>query len=231
MIDPLLLRIIFVAGWTVLTALIILINIVWRKIKRIKASKIKRQEQADERLASFIKPLFLIIVIAVVPSLASAQQDVSAFVTRFYQQCLNREPDLDGLSRWVNELNSGAKTGADVAYGFVFSQEFINRNTTNEQYLTMLYRALFNREPDTAGYNGWLSQLNSGAPRRDILNAFLNAPEFASLCYDHKISPTKVSATVRRFYKCLGREPDLVGVSEALTRGVDRRMKPPTGGR
>jgi len=76
MIDPLLLRIIFVAGWTVLTALIILINIVWRKIKRIKASKIKRQEQADATLSSFIKLLFLIIVIAVAPCLDSCNEHI-----------------------------------------------------------------------------------------------------------------------------------------------------------
>ena len=53
----------------------------------------------------------------------------SDFVTRLYQQCLGREPDPTGHSFWVNALQTGQNTGADVAYGFVFSDEFQNRQT------------------------------------------------------------------------------------------------------
>jgi hypothetical protein len=53
---------------------------------------------------------------------------------------LDREPDTAGLNDWVSQLNSGTKTGADVAFGFVFSQEFINRATSNQDYLNVLAR-------------------------------------------------------------------------------------------
>jgi len=60
-----------------------------------------------------------------------ARSDVEAFVTRFYQQCLSRQPDQPGLDGWTDALLNGSLCGDDVAYGFIFSQEFINRNTSN----------------------------------------------------------------------------------------------------
>ena len=113
--------------------------------------------------------------------------DVEAFVTRFYQQCLGRNPDHAGLEGWANALLDGSLTGSDVAYGFVFSQEFLNKNTTNEEYLPVLYEAFFNRQPDQGGWDGWLSELNRGTSREEVLNGFIFAAEFAKLCTDYGI--------------------------------------------
>ena len=48
----------------------------------------------------------------------------------------------------------------------------------NGQYLSYLYNAIFHRSPDDAGYSSWLAGLNSGLSRADVLNAFINSPEF-----------------------------------------------------
>jgi hypothetical protein len=108
-------------------------------------------------------------------------------VTRFYQQCLNRQPDAAGLNAWTNTLLSGAQTGADVARGFILSQEFINRHTTDEQFLTIMYRAFFNREPDAGGYNVWLNSMRGGASRESVLDGFTHSQEFATLCNRYNI--------------------------------------------
>ncbi len=73
---------------------------------------------------------------------------VEAFVTRFYQLCLDRNPDAAGLDGLTDNLLNQIQTGADVANGFIYSQEFINKNTADDEYLTILYKAFFNREPD-----------------------------------------------------------------------------------
>ena len=125
----------------------------------------------------------------------NAGADVETFVTRFYQQCLGRNPDTPGLNGWVNALINGTLCGADVANGFIFSQEFINRNTSNEDFVTILYRAFFGREPDTAGYNGWLGHLNSGVSRQAILNGFIYSIEFENLCKSYGISPECTQTT------------------------------------
>jgi hypothetical protein len=114
---------------------------------------------------------------------------VKAFTTRFYKLCLSRDPDGAGLNGWVNGLKTGAITGAKVAYGFVFSDEFIKRNVSNEEYLTILYRAFFNREPDSGGYNGWLASLTAGKPRKWVLAGFINSQEFKNLCAVYGIKP------------------------------------------
>ncbi len=131
----------------------------------------------------------------------AARSDIESFVTRFYQQCLSRDPDAPGLKGWADGLESGSLSGADVANGFIFSTEFTNRNTSNADYLYVLYRAFFNREPDTPGFNGWLSVLNQstvGDPttRQSVLDGFLNSQEFSALCAVYGINPTSGGGAV-----------------------------------
>jgi len=79
--------------------------------------------------------------------------------------------------------------GANVANGFIFSPEFVSRNTSNEEFVTILYRAFFNREPDPGGYAGWVNYLYSGASREDVLNGFIYSVEFENLCSNYGITP------------------------------------------
>jgi hypothetical protein len=138
------------------------------------------------------------------------------FVTRFYQLCLDREPDQGGLTYWVSSLLDGTRTGADVAKGFVFSQEFANSNVSDEDYLDILYDAFFNRQPDTGGYNNWLDQMRSNVDRAEVLDGFIYSQEFANLCADYGILPfDHVKDFVTRFYRlCLGRDPDQGGLDD-----------------
>ena len=108
--------------------------------------------------------------------------DVEDFVSRFYELCLNRPPDPAGLKGWTEALLDGSQTGSYVAYGFVFSEEFRNKNSIDEEYLQVLYEAFFNREPDQAGWDAWLTALNSGKNRRGVLSGFIYSEEFVSLC-------------------------------------------------
>ena len=124
----------------------------------------------------------------------AARSDVEAFVTRFYQQCLGRDPEPQGLNNWTNHLLNGTLCGADVANGFIFSLEFSQKNTSDDEFLYVLYRAFFNRDPDIGGFVNWQSIL-SGAPvgdratRQLVLNGFLNSEEFIILCNRYGIVP------------------------------------------
>ena len=119
----------------------------------------------------------------------TAQSPVKLFVSRFYQHCLGRMPDPAGLDSWVDLLLAGSQTGADVAWGFVFSQEFIDQNTTNEEFITILYLAFFDRPSDTQGFNYWMDLFASGATREDVLDGFISAQEFMNLCDAYGITP------------------------------------------
>ena len=112
---------------------------------------------------------------------------VERFVTRFYNYCLQRDPDQAGLNDWVSQLKAGTKGGSDIAKGFIFSSEFMNRNLSNEDFLNVLYRAFFGREGDPVGFESWLIVLNSGLPRYEVLDGFLGAEEFVNLCSQYGI--------------------------------------------
>ena len=73
----------------------------------------------------------LLIIGMTTPSMTAQAADtegINQFVTRLYQVCFGREPDADGLADWSNRLAMGQETGAQVTYGFVFSQDFRNMN-------------------------------------------------------------------------------------------------------
>jgi hypothetical protein len=108
------------------------------------------------------------------------------FVKRFYEIILDREPDEEGLNDWVNKLSSHKATGADIARGFILSPEFKNKNYSDEEYITKLYEAFFDREPDSDGFDYWMRilTLNSDNPslgRREVLDGFLTSQEFENL--------------------------------------------------
>ena len=106
---------------------------------------------------------------------------IRAFVTRLYTKALGRTaPDAEGLEAWTNALLRGA-TGAEVAYGFIFSTEMRNRGLTNEQFVNMLYQALLGRSPDGAA-GDWVARLNEGYPREDIFAGFVNSDDFDRIC-------------------------------------------------
>lgn len=118
----------------------------------------------------------------------SIHQQLAGFISRFYQHCLVREADANGLNHWARSLFEGTRTGTDVAIGFVFSQEFLNRAVDNSTYLTILYRAFFDRAPDSTGYDDWLDQLEANQKSRfDVLSGFLGSPEFSNLCHRYGI--------------------------------------------
>lgn len=133
------------------------------------------------------------------------KEQVTAFVKRFYKVVLGRpqseiDKDVNGINDWVNRLTSGQETGAQVAYGFVYSPEFQNKKVSNDEYVKTLYKSFFNRDPfdpnnyDEGGYNYWMNKLNSGTDRIDILAGFTNSTEFKNLCDSYGINRGELDA-------------------------------------
>ncbi|MEA3490282.1 MAG: DUF4214 domain-containing protein [Campylobacterota bacterium] len=120
-----------------------------------------------------------------------SNKNLQDFTKRFYREILNRDAEPAGLNYWTDGLITGILTGSDLAKSFMFSQEFKDRNTDDETYLTILYRSFFNREPDAAGFNLWLTQLQDGVSREGILDSFLHSKEFNDLCRAYNIRATR----------------------------------------
>lgn len=151
---------------------------------------------------------------------------VGGFVARLYNVALDRDYDINGYNDWCTKLVTGEMNGADVAFGFLFSDEFINKNYSNEEYVNILYSVFFDRGADQQGFNDWVGQLNNGVSRQSVLSGFINSTEWANVCISFGIiSGGNANATVipeasegtigfvtRLYELCLGRSPDPAGL-------------------
>jgi hypothetical protein len=113
---------------------------------------------------------------------------VASFVARLYRFILGRRYDREGLDNWVRALVYRTVTASEVVKGFINSQEFLNRNLNDEQFVTVAYRTILNREPDTAGLGSWLDALRRGYTRNQVLDGFLKSTEFGVLCAEYGIT-------------------------------------------
>jgi hypothetical protein len=117
---------------------------------------------------------------------------ITQFVSRNYSEVLGRKADVGGLNNWCKKILTAADKKQEAintaSNGFFHSPEFLNKNHSNEKYVTILYRTFLNREPDTGGYNDWLKKLKNGTSRDEVLNGFAYSPEFAKLMAKYGIN-------------------------------------------
>jgi len=109
-------------------------------------------------------------------------EEIRAFVSRLYTVAMGRPAEEAGLNDWTNRLATGQESGAQVAWGFFFSDEFTNKGLSDEQYVDTLYRTMFDREADQGGKDGWLKDLHNGVSREYVYRGFAESVEFDNLC-------------------------------------------------
>lgn len=153
------------------------------------------------------------------------QDGVEEFVSRLYRVTLGREGDETGMADWTSRLLLKKATAAEVAWGFVFSDEFQNKKYTDEQFIELLYELMFERSGDEEGKQYWITYLKNGVSREYVYRGFAESVEFSKLCADFGVERGNISlsayrdinpdmtAFFARFYtKLLGRDFDAEGL-------------------
>lgn len=154
--------------------------------------------------------------------------NIVKFVTRLYTEVLGRDAEEDGVNFWSDELYNFRRSGAEVGLQFVFSEEFINRKTTDDQFVTILYKTFFNRELEEEGFKFWTSALADGSmDRMTVATGFIYSQEWADTCATYgirsgcdavtanvQIEPTELTyAFVERMYTtAMNRASDAEGL-------------------
>lgn len=118
----------------------------------------------------------------------ASRNTIDGFVDRLYSNTLNRAADEAGRAYWVELLSSKKCSGSEAANGFFSSQEFVNQNLNNEQFVTTLYTVFFGRTPDQAGLTYWVNQLNGGMTRAQVISGFTGSAEWAGICNQYGIN-------------------------------------------
>ncbi len=119
---------------------------------------------------------------------------VTAFVERLYTKALGRASDPTGLNNWVARIVGGT-SGAEVAAGFFASAEYINKNSTDTEFVTALYNTLLNRSPDSTGLSTFTGYLAAGKTRAWVFKQICDSGEFKSLCSTYGIPVGTINAS------------------------------------
>lgn len=104
------------------------------------------------------------------------------FVRRLFTVCLGRDCGENEVNYWVDYLSSYSKTAAEVAQGFFFSDEFINKGYSDQEYVDILYRTMFDRNGGPDEKNYWLKRFENGMSRLYVYRGYAQSIEFSNLC-------------------------------------------------
>ena len=115
--------------------------------------------------------------------------DTNAFVERLYTTALGRDYDTEGRDYWAKRLANFDLTGEGAGVSFFLSPEFTNFNLSNDEFVERLYKTFMDRESDPDGKAYWISQLQSGRSRSDVVYGFTRSEEFKTRCINARIRP------------------------------------------
>lgn len=152
---------------------------------------------------------------------------IGNFVERLYVKCLGRESEDEGKLDWTMLLADRDLSGAEVGRGFVFSEEYLNKNTSDGLFLDMLYDIYLDREADAGGKEDWGEMLSHGVSRLYVFRGFAESAEYSGICAQYGLERGTVTLTegrdlnpgvtmfVYRLYeKALGREAEIEGLND-----------------
>lgn len=97
----------------------------------------------------------------------------AASIARMYYTVLGRGPEFAGAHYWVEDVMEARNLSIrDLAVGFYESREFQSRygtNTTNQEFVSLLYRNVLGREGEAGGVQFWTGNLDRGVSRSEVV--------------------------------------------------------------
>ena len=125
---------------------------------------------------------------------ASEEVPTKEEVAKLYVATFNRAPDSAGLTWWTN--SSGLPLSG-IAQSFFDQDEtkaLYPDGTSNADFITSVYRNLFNRVSDTDGLNYWEEELNRGAfSKNSFIQAVINGAKNTETSNDADILSNKTT--------------------------------------
>lgn len=116
---------------------------------------------------------------------AEAQNIVPAqFIAKLYTEGLGRAPDQTGWTTYVSRFQqngcniSQLQTLGEAIYT---SSEFLGDYGSNQPRVLALFRGALNRDADQAGFDHYVSELNSGTSWTSVVQTIFNSTEFSNL--------------------------------------------------
>ncbi|MBR2066774.1 MAG: DUF4214 domain-containing protein, partial [Solobacterium sp.] len=135
--------------------------------------------------------------------IATNTPNADGFVVRLYRLCLHREADLNGFMHWRNRILNKKESGTSLVLKFFNSNEYLQRNTSDSDFVESLYQIALNRKAEPKGKIYWLNQITSYS-REDIIKQFCASNEFKVICQRYNIVleiEDPIASFVKRMYE------------------------------
>ncbi len=111
-------------------------------------------------------------VVIVSPQLSPKE----SFYSDLYKCILEREPEQGILGNVL--ASTEQKTLLNIFSNFFLSQEYTNKNKSDSQYVTQLYKCILKRNSSESEINGWSNGLKAGQARASFIPLFISSSEF-----------------------------------------------------
>jgi hypothetical protein len=145
--------------------------------------------------------------------------DTKSFLTNVYKNVLDRGPDSEGLSFWIEKMDGGMSK-SDVILNFSESRENLQRFSgdhpsgifiMNESAIEVsrLYNMALGRMPDGDGMQNWLKAVSAGMSYEDVAKRLMNSDE-GHLLHDGTSTTQFVESL---YHTSLGRDSDNIGLA------------------
>jgi len=132
---------------------------------------------------------------------------------------------------WSARLEDGTLNLLEVVSGFTGSVEFTETygNTSNRDFVTLLYDNVLGRAPDATGLANWSGRIDDGVmSRAQVVQGFSESAEFitgtaaSALAFSRAGLQAEFADDVYRMYRAtLDRDPDLDGFANWAGRMAD----------
>ena len=120
------------------------------------------------------------------------EQGINDFVERCYTKVLGRKSEKNGKKYWVDRIMKAKNTKEEAlktaSDGFFNSKEFLNKKTSNREFVKICYRTFLDREAEAGGLKYWLDLLDSKKLTKDqVLQGFATSTEFSNIMASYGI--------------------------------------------
>ena len=103
------------------------------------------------------------------------------FAQRLYTKALGRDGEKEGKEYWALQIADKVCTPEVAAQSFFWSDEYVSKQTGDEEYVRALYATFMDRDAEPDGLTYWLGMLNGGTSRDTVLSGFAQSDEFKGI--------------------------------------------------
>jgi len=97
---------------------------------------------------------------------------------RLYQYSFGEHIEFEKLHGIVQSLRNKELTISEIIPEIILDGNSLINVKDNEEFVELLYLILLDRKADEKGLKHWLSEIEKGKTREEIINCFINSPEF-----------------------------------------------------